>query len=111
MRLASTTDGEEYAFDVTQVQWDTNIRRYTTMPPTTNAFETSVKIPTAGFEETLRPDVLAGLASVDPASVTSSRLGFFADKYVSRIWLAAIAAETHTMGVRVSIRRTMTPAK
>ena len=32
-------------------------------------------------------------------------------KKVSMVWETLMAASTHTMGVRVSIRRTITPAK
>ena len=90
---ASTTEGDEYAIDVIIVQCSTN------------SSSTSMRQPITRQRDSIGMRFVRGARS---ARFGAAGLG---PAYVSMSVLAATAAHTHTHGVSVRIRRTITPEK
>lgn len=141
---ARTTEGEEYALDVTQVQWKTknesmpralmmtarrvsraNIPLFLGVSPflvgvvaeTRSLSALDVDDWAAAAAAFLDFLVAPGDDALEPVALESSFFtssvssGCVGSMYVSRRDEKATAAETQTTGVKVSMRRTMTPAK
>jgi hypothetical protein len=128
---ASTTLGDEYALDVTHVQCTT---KYTSSPSVFRITAPRVSSPIiprhVGLDFLLpedpgviasarssATDALGRAVAVDLSFFAASTLspsnvsGTVGSIYVSKMLESATAAETHTIGVSVSISRTITPAK
>lgn len=101
---ASTIEGDEYAFEVTQVEWSTNCTRRYVIGITTAHCMSGAEIP----KKSRRFSLFFPEVGVELVLVAEDIKGA---KYISNTVDIAMAAATHTMGVSVNINRTMTPAK